>query len=821
MFTLRAANDILGGMRYVLKIFTALTAAVAIATGAVVMSASGRFNIPFVFASDNAKTDPAPFSYGYMMLDPVAAVCEGQKIYILDEQGNVYAFSDGEYSPVTEPVIKNEDNAPYDKLAVFGGNVRLYGAETSAAFSDDVLYVMTESKLSAESADGVTSDIVAPESGNTFTAGCANDGVVYMVEYTAANGKYSLWTFDGSEKNKLYDDLPCDERITGAAVTDKGEIYYSTLYSVYDARAAESLNNIGGGVTSLDADGNALVYTLASGKICRYENGVSSTVTVASDKIAVSSRHRTTAIADKGGNSLTVFRDGERKKITAVRPQAVAIGFVGNIFVASDRSVTEYGADLTVSDIFTFKGNVSTITDICVDRGSVDDVIYALSSDGAVYSTETDSALKNGVVAITAAPNGGFYALLEDGSAEYYSSYSSENADKTLTQISGAYDIAVDRADNVFRLAADGIYKNEDLSPVYEADGLSSFEISECEFFSDGYALNFGDVICVNPEKPSTELISGTVAGTDMKNGESYTENYEAFSAQFDEAVPNGKDYKADIRQVVVPTEVYPVPVESPSVFTENSERVTVAELPAGTYVTVIAQYEDTDFYYAITENRADKRSIKGYVNIDTLGAPEQYPDDEPVKAYVAERTSARKYPSPSAPVIDELRLEFNTPCTVMPFPENYVDANGDGWYRLAYEYQGETYDCYVKKNYVSLSGTNMGHNIDPDFNGDINCKEGAECYDLIGKEYVLNGNTLPDGQQIEILGTFTKSEEYTHVRYIDDEGETCECYVLTKFVRQTEAGIYQIVMFFVALIVAAFVILLIIVKVRKKNKID
>lgn len=829
MFTLPSANGILGSMKYRLTTFTAVIAAAIIAVTLAGLSFfTYRTSLPVMADTSAVPAYAEAFSYGYLMSTPVAAVNFGDKTYILDESGNVSAYADGKFSSVTQTLVKSDESAPYDKLGVSEDKIYLYGKETVAACFDKNLYVIKSDKVTVTDAEGVVNENYAlPESGNVFTAGYAANGKLYLIEYSESSSTNSLWSFDGTVKTKLENELACDGKISCMAVTDSGEIYYSTPYSVYSVSLSESINNIGGGITSLSADGDALLYAQTSGKICRYDDGISETLVASSGKISVSSRRRIIAVTDKGNNTLTVFRDGSYKKITAVKPEAVTIGYTGNVFVAGDKYITEYDGSLEETDKFTVGGNTSVITDICADRAEIaEDIIYALASDGTVYSSVSNEAIAQDAIAISAHPEGGFFALLSDGSVNYFASSDSESADETLASIDGAFDISTDRAGNVFRLTDEGIYKNDSASPAYEVSGLTSFAICECEFVSDGDVAGFGDFITIDPDSSNTGLIKSGDAGSDMKNGSEDIADYDAFKAPYDSGTPNDENYKTDIRKVIVSTEIYPFPVEMPSVFAANSDGnndkyIVADEIPEGTFVTVIALYEDTDFCYAIAENRSGKESFKGFMNVKALGDPEQYADEEPTKAYVTEGTTVRKYPSLSAPEIDNFALTVNSSCTVMPFAENYIDAEGDAWYRIAYKYEDKVYDGYVKSYCISLSGSNMGHNVDPDFNGKIKCKDGAVCYDLIGEKYVENGNRLADGQQIEIVCEFTKANEYTHIRYVDENGETQECYVLTEYVRHTEAGVYQVVMFVIAAIVAAFIVILIVLKVRRKNKID
>ena len=96
-----------------------------------------------------------------------------------------------------------------------------------------------------------------------------------------------------------------------------------------------------------------------------------------------------------------------------------------------------------------------------------------------------------------------------------------------------------------------------------------------------------------------------------------------------------------------------------------------------------------------------------------------------------------------------------------------------------------------------------------------------AVCYDLVGGSYIENGMTVADGTPVEVIGDYTKSEEYTRVRYTDEEGTVRECWLLTSQVRMTEAGWYQVVMFIVAAVVVLFLAVLVIVFVRRRKKID
>ena len=119
----------------------------------------------------------------------------------------------------------------------------------------------------------------------------------------------------------------------------------------------------------------------------------------------------------------------------------------------------------------------------------------------------------------------------------------------------------------------------------------------------------------------------------------------------------------------------------------------------------------------------------------------------------------------------------------------------------------------------VSTLSLVSGDQTEPDINGEIRADDGvsAKCYAIVSGEYVENGDLVADRTKVEIVGDYTKSEEYTHIRYKDEHGTVRDCYVLTGEVILTEAGRYQIVMFVVAGVVAVFLIVLVTVYLRRR----
>ena len=802
-------------MRYARKIFTSLIAIPI----AVLTATAALLALPLTRPSAaEAATGAAGLSYDYIMSAPLAVAAEGENVYVLDESGEVSSLSDGAVGKFTGETFTPGEAASADKLAAFGGAVYLYGSDVVAVTSGSAgIYEITENGVALRTDAESSSPLSVGLTGDAVTAAADGDAL-YIV--TESGGRYSLIKWSDGNTETIAVELPADGNVTASAVLD-GVFYYATDYTLYSLEQPDGCDTRGG-IISMAASGDKLLFTTRSGRVHSYDGSVTETVLGKSGHISVSSRRNTVAFADKGNNRVTVMRDGETTSLPADSPNAAAISYTGEIFTASDNKIVNVSRD---AEVFVSEGIVA---DICFDIKAVDkDIVYALGENGDLTEANGGTAIASSVSAIAPSPEGGVLALGTDGTVTHYAAGDNGGytAVSSFTAAAGT-DIDADRAGNVYVLSGGEISKYSPDGSTSEKLGVSdidSFEISEVSFAADGYAVGFGDIVTVGLHSRSTDVIPAGNAGTDMLDGEEDKEAYTAFSDEKFNSSPAPSSERADIAVVTTDTEIYPCPAEMPS---------DAGTITKGTYVTLVARYEDTDYYLAIAES-AEEGSAIGYINVNAVERCDYMTEEETIaeygpdlRRYVYIVSPIYKYPSEEAPVLESSTIDTDSDYnefTVAPFVKGYKDAKGGSWYRVVWADASDknvTLDGYMKVSTLSLVS---GDQTEPDINGEIRADDGvsAKCYAIVSGEYVENGDFVADRTKVEIVGDYTKSEEYTHIRYKDENGTVRDCYVLTGEVILTEAGRYQIVMFVVAGVVAVFLIVLVTVYLRRRKKID
>ena len=800
-------------------------------------------------------TEPTALAYRYVLSAPEAAAADGGYIYVLDDDGGVTRVaSSGRTDLIEDNIalsgISSADEA--DKISVLTLTendtaktyIRLCGDGTTAVAAGTnggkpVFYEIYGSSVkyidpTAEDPAAVGLGGVQPSSGCEFVGGAACNDTLYLIERgdTAGGNRFSLLAYDASggenTPEMLVIDLDAYGNTIAAAAANNDELVFATESVLYtlSLENGDITESPVGGITSLTFFGGEPYYTTAAGKL--YAFGGDEPVLSMSEKISVTSRRGTVAFADGGNDRVTVMRDGSQSDIRVKNPAAAAIGYTGTLFVASDKNVIAFdGGDQIAS-----YDAEAIITDICVDAADIlADSLYVLTESGELLFIDTRAqgtpeSVTSGVTAIAARPDGGVFALGSDGVVTAcFPSGDGFTTESTGVTATGGTDIDSDRAGDLFILTDGGISAYILSSGVYGAaeqvngtNDLAAFEICETEFSSDGYAISFGDMITVGKYSEATDIVPASSALTDMKNGD-----YSDFENAAMTSAPLPKDEAAQIYRTAVVTEIYPFPVESPSMS---------GDIEKGAYVILVAAYEDSDYGYAIVESET-RGSLIGYVDLRALEKCAYMTDEETEEAYGADLrryvrisgTVIRKYPSLSAPGLslsedaEVYAAETNAEFTLAPFIDDYRDSDGERWYRVIVDEKGGPYDGYVR---ISVMSDRSGSQIEPRYNGEVHAPDGrAVCYDLVGGNYVENGMTVADGTPVEVIGDYTKSEEYTRVRYTDEEGTVRECWLLTSQVRMTEAGWYQVVMFIVAAVVVLFLAVLVIVFVKRRKKID
>ena len=761
---------------------------------------------PILIPADPYMTDKAAAAgttggalYGYVMSSPVAAAADGSILYLLTADGSIVAFGDS-----TE-TVGNAEGA--SKIAVSGGQyvtderggLGVFAGNYTGEITSDAIYVNGEV-------------FVSSESGAEFVGGALSGNTLYVAERTAdADGECTdIYAYDlrnSSTRTLTEHEIAVENEadgsqsdITAMTVTSGGEIYYSTPYSLYVAGRSHGYDV--GGITSLTYGENGLYYTTRSGKLCLFEDGRGETVLCASGRISVAARRDFAAIADYGNNRLTVVRGGVSSSTETERPGGVAIGYDGTIYAATENTIVAYTDALAISETVAEFDGSEHIEEIGIDPSDITDpTIYAVTDGGVLRRTSDDRTL-TGVAHVDVSVNGDVYVMTADGSVTRYD----ENLENGETVCSaGEYnDLAVDYAGNVFRAAENGIYKNDAL--VYEKSGVTEIAVSMAS--ADG--VGFGDIISVSRYDCATETIARSTVGTDMNDDETDAD-YAAFMEEVASPTPVAENENPDIRKASVTAGIYGVPAEKPD---------SAISVGVGTNVIVVKKYEGTDYLYVIAE--ATGGSVTGFVNERALSASLPLEDlygDTDVCAPVS-LSDVYKYPSLASPKIGTAQV--GSAYGLLDFVSGYKDCMGRTWVRISFPYDGGYVNGYVLRGNVAIDGTTGGEykQIVPD--AVIKADE-----DTVLTYYAPDGEsvlgTIANGTPVQLEEEFMKGNEFTKITFVSntDTGATTTCYVRTEYLKQTEAGWYQVIMFIVGAVVVAAIIIIIVVRVRKKKKID
>lgn len=766
----------------------------------------------------------ANLAYTYIMDTPVAVSADGDKLYALAANGDVI--------DVTNGMNVIEKRAGATKFDVSGDRVITNTEDDSVAvFCDTITAEMTPDAITAEmTPDAIylitgnsKSQIVSAEVGQPFVGGALCGDVLYAAAKVGASGskvRYALYSFDLSNNNTqtLIKYENADGEITAMTALSSTEIYYSTATSLYSVGhpVGEASEWPLGGITSLSNDGEKLFFTTKSGKIQSFDGKKSETILSASEQVSVTTRKNSALFTDKGNNVVTLVRDGVTltnknvERSTAIeQPTSSAIDYSGNVYVASVNRVMTFTGSLEYSGKETdmFFGNAADpIKKIAVDPSDVTDcTLYALTESGMLYRS-TDDNTASGIASIDISADGEVYAMKSDGSVVVLSDDLTSETEKAA---GGSYvDFAVDKGGHIYRAAADGIYRDNETTPVYDGTGIADIEISLVSLSGDGKAVSYGDIVIIGTDEYSSRVLPRATARTDMRDDKT-NEEYTNFMQTVDSAQPNDSNYAPIIRRAATSSDVYDFPAETPV----SGNR----EINVGACVIIITRYADTDYYYAIAET--SRGSIKGFVNGNTLAEPLPLKDNSD-KCVPLSTADVFKYPSQVSPVIGSIALGESF--SLLPFPETYRDSAGREWCRIAYTDGNGTYDGYVLRTNVAVGGHTGGYNRD--IYTDAVIKADSETVSTyIDADGLYELGMIANGTPIKLEESFNKSREFTKITYVSDEttGATTTCYVRTEFIKHTEAGWYQVIFFIVGGVVIVAIVVIIVIRINKKRRID
>lgn len=798
-------------MRHSLRIFTAAIAALAAILGLVALTLSGG---AFSARAEGGKqTADAAFSYIYGM--PVSATGNGECVYLLGDDGAVLdLYPDGSVSPFggTITLVGADSAANADVIAISESTAYLFGGSIiAAAVGSDGVYALTQDSLSLS--DEQSRAKAKPETDCVFTSVASDGSVLYLTEYNEKTLKYFIYSFDGTKKSAIISGAEIGAVLSSAVFG--GRLYIATDGGLYSVDVGSELPSVKaestyGAVIAL-ASADKPYYVTSSGKI--YALGESEPVGAYSGRITAASRRGKIAYAEYAADEVTVVTASGSEKYFVPRPSAVAIGYSGTVYAASGFTVVKAESGVVIR---TYDENV---TDICFDSADVGcEMPFVLTESGELYSPD-GNAVGSGVKLVSSFC-GGILAATESAVSLY--SGSDGDGGYTATELfaaSGAEDMAADRAGNIFVLSGgtitkysageNGIYSETENKTYANA---TSFIINETEFGDGG----FGDVIAVSSDASSPAVTASEDAGTDMLTGGAYDEAYEAFIKEnFSDltGVPV-TDGGADIYVAKEDLQLYGGPVEMPQ----------SADIKGGSFLialTPVYQTESgtaTDYIYVASEQSDGIKT--GFVNVRMIEECEVAAYYDKNAKYTTYELSLYKYPTYLLNGTEIKKLEVNVKVTLLPFVEEYRDSSGRAWSYVSVGEGADELRGYIPSVYLSEKSAALA---EPYYNGEIRTDGGiaAECYALNGGKYEKSGKSVADGTRVEIIGNYTKANEYTHIKYIDENGEVCECYVLTSDVIQTEAGWYQVIMFIVAAVVVVFLIVLAVVFIKRKKKID
>ncbi len=769
--------------------------------GVIILSAFliAAFGVEYTFGAEYTFAAEAPVGlrYEYIMTNPVAVEFSETGLFILDDIGQVIKEDQhglnvvGEQSEATKLAVNDEGVYITDVSEGYDGALSLFAnGEIFGAVKADGIYV-----------DGEQFESVSPS--YSLLCGDVFDGKIYTCEKSGKT--VSLFSYDTADHTRalVHGNVKTDGDIVAMTVVSESEIYYATNYSLF--AVGNSAGRDIGGITSLTNNGEALYYTTRSGKVQRLTSE-SHTIRTAAESVSVATRKNFAVFTDMGNNKITVLGNDVRS-VTVERPLSATIDYDGNILVATENKILGYSRNLERINELDVSFD-EPVLQIAVDPSdTVDNSVYALLANGNLVCVSDGNTVAEGVARFRISMSGNIYVLDGDGNIKH-----DEDVVVNASDIDGdVVDFTLDVAENVFSATQNAIYKNKEKTSA-EVTDLGKIDVSYTEMSGDN-AVGYGDVIVIPDSGCGSYVINGKDVGTDMKDGEDV--ELTAFLEEANSAAPNAVDTEPDIRYAVVITDIYERPIESPTALGETGY---------GSYVIVIEEYPNSDYFYAIIEApNGSTNGVKGFVNKNALSDP--LPVEKLYKeefCYSINKGSVYKYPSVVAPAVSDFSV--GTTFTLLDFVGSYRDGVGRAWCRVQFTDQNGAHEGYILKNSASnapAGGDNKA--IVPD--GYIKAGDNVEVktYELNADgEYIENG-TIANGTKIQLAEKYKRNNEYTKITYYEDEesGSTRTCYVKTEYINLTIGSWYQVIMFVVAGIVVIAVIIIIVVAVKKKKKIQ
>lgn len=678
-------------------------------------------------------------------------------------------------------------------------------------------------------------------------AGFTLDGDTLYLYKTGQAGLYAYNVTDGGVDNErtVLTDAVCSAAASG------GKLYVgikrgstASVCEVADGILTE-LDGYVRGLTKLTAGGDVLC-ALVGGDVVRYENGGRTTAS-ASDVIdiayadglfaltydgaivryeddlsgrtelavsasaasgyfnspqAAATRKDTVAIADTGNDRVAlVGSETQYLQYAFSRPVAAAMDDRGNIYVAHKTNRI---------DIFSRAGeHLDTVVcegqrirDLQID--SLDDVI--LRADEGIYKLTgrvLETLYAGRTQAIACHPDGKGLYVLQDGKL-------SRLSDGVLTEsfavAEGTSDFAVDLRQTVYAIAGNRLYRYASPYGSY----IRQLDIPELSGGSaritlssiDTALLDYGDIILTDTAASAVRRIAGSAFDVVMLD-----ETEPPIDVDDTTPVEGGEGVLYRVAEAV---DLYEYPRDMSPKYT----------LQSGAHLLVVAPLADSAYSYAVSEH-ADKL-VSGYVRKSRLQTAENLPYTAPVRdtaKILNANSKIYKYPSLYAPVLDGYdNVAKDTSISLLRFADAYRDCRNGRWYRVSVD-GGE--------GFIPATGLTINHYqpifVRPQYNATIieaNGKAYAELFVGDGAPTLLDGETLPIGTRVEVVGPFDPSKEYTVIKYFDENLGTLECRVLTVHLKYKGVSALQVVaaILIILTVLAAIILFVWRYRVRKRR---
>ncbi|MCH5161241.1 MAG: hypothetical protein J1G04_04340 [Clostridiales bacterium] len=495
-------------------------------------------------------------------------------------------------------------------------------------------------------------------------------------------------------------------------------------------------------------------------------------------------------------SSAVHYLDGE-----FVSPVSVAGDSTGAVYIAHSFNevvkITPTGQTTITVDGF--------IKQIAVDA---DKTLYILTRDG-LWAADDHSAVKisdKPYKAITlAAGRDELYALDNTSVKKLTVSDGKTTEFEYCAADPTAFSLAVDLNGTVFTLSPSYItriaaYGSESAQFSMTVDGkpyelgFSSGDIALCTV--DSVFVPYGDLVIVDSYKHRVLSASGTTLGVKLID-----DDYDVPAVK-DDTNPTIHN-SGLIRVTLYDTPVFSLPMETPSVYTIAKGRKVI-----------VAQYEleeSREYSLILIDNLSTGELLQGYVYRDSLSAPLPYvaPPASSGAVY-ASATPVYKWPSPNSKAVTGFgAVERATQFEILDFVQEYRDDYNNLWYRIRITGQ---YEGYILAANMSVLGYDPIF-IRPAYDAEIISYKGstfAQAYQLVDGEYKEIDVTFATGTQVEVVGKFDTSVEYTQIKYLDPEYGTLTCYVKTVYLKYKGVNIVLIVaiiVIIVTVILAAIII--------------